>query len=214
MKTNNFLALAVASALALGCGAALAQDNAVKVAYVYYTTNSKTSGIQGVGVPPGADAETGNASTVAFTYERLFTPNIGVELAIGIPPTISAKATGSVAFFGDDILSAKNVSPTLFVNYHFGAPSDTWRPYIGIGINYTKFTNIQSTLSNNVSMSDSVGLAGQVGIDYALSKEWSVFAGIAALQVKSDLVAVGATVLTSSIDFRPITYSFGVAYKF
>jgi outer membrane protein W len=34
------------------------------------------------------------------------------------------------------------------------------------------------------------------------------------LKVKSNLVATGATVLTTTIDLRPITYSFGVAYKF
>ena len=40
------------------------------------------------------------------------------------PPRIKARATGSVAFLGDDVLSAKNVAPTLFLNYHFGAPGD------------------------------------------------------------------------------------------
>ena len=91
---------------------------------------------------------------------------------------------------------------------------DTWRPYVGIGINYTKFVSIESTLASSVEMSDSWGPAGQIGIDYALSKDWSLFASVAALKVKSNLVATGATVLTTTIDLRPITYSFGVAYKF
>ncbi len=214
MNTNKLQALCVGVALALGSGTLWAQDNAAKAGVIYYTTHSSTTGIQGVGVPPGADAETGNAVTLLLTYERMFTPNIGAEIVFGIPPKITAKATGSVAFLGDDVLSAKSVSPTLLFNYHFGAPGDTWRPYVGIGINYTKFVSIESTLSNNVEMSDSWGVAGQFGIDYALTKEWSLFASVAALQVKSNLVATGATVLTTTIDFRPITYSFGVAYKF
>jgi outer membrane protein len=96
---------------------------------------------------------------------------------------------------------------------HFGAPGDTWRPYVGICINYTKFVSIESTLASNVEMSDSWGPAAQIGIDYALNKDWRLFASVAALKVKSNLVATGATVLTTTIDLMPITYSLGVAYK-
>ncbi len=214
MNTNKLQALCIGAALAVGSGSLWAQDNAVKAGVIYYTTHSSTSGIQGVGVPPGADAETGNAVTLVLTYERMLTPNFGAEIVFGVPPKITAKATGSVSFLGDDVLSAKSVSPTLLFNYHFGAPGDTWRPYVGIGINYTRFVSIESTLADSVEMSDSWGPAAQIGIDYALSKDWSLFASVAALKVKSDLVAAGATVLTTTIDFRPITYSFGVAYKF
>jgi outer membrane protein len=205
-------------AAALGCGlasgVAQAQDNVVKAGITYYTTHSSTSGIQGIGIPPGADAETGNAVTAIFVYERTLTPNIGVELVLGIPPTIEADATGSVAFLGDNILSAKNVSPTLLFNYYFGAPGDTWRPYLGAGINYTRFTDIKSSLAPQVDMSDSWGLALQAGINYAIDKQWGLFASVARIDVKSDVVAVASTVLTTTIDFKPVTYSFGAYYRF
>jgi outer membrane protein len=211
---TRFPILAAALACGLGSVAAQAQDNVVKAGITYYTTNSSTTGIQGIGIPPGADAETGNAVTAIFVYERTLTPNIGVELVLGIPPTIEADATGSVAFLGDNILSAKNVSPTLLVNYYFGAPGDTWRPYLGAGINYTRFTDIKSSLAPQVDMSDSWGLALQAGINYAIDKQWGLFASIARIDVKSDIVAVASTVLTTSIDFKPVTYSFGAYYRF
>ena len=201
-------------ALGLVCGAAQAQDNSLKLGVAEYTTHSRTNGVSGVGVPPGADAKTGNATTLVVEYERLLDPNWGVTLAIGIPPKVKAKATGSVAFLGDDVLSAKNVSPTLFVNYHFGAAGDTWRPYLGLGINYTKFVSIESKLAPDVQMSDSVGPAATAGLEYALSKDWSLWASVSALKVKSNVVATGATVLTTTIDFRPVVYSFGAVYKF
>ena len=92
----------------------------------------------------------------------------------------------------------------------------TWEmgPYLGAGVNYTKFVRIKSTLADDVKMSDSTGWAVQGGIDYALNKEWSLFASVAALKVKSKVVASGATVLQTSIEFRPIVYSLGVAYHF
>ncbi|MEP6874938.1 MAG: OmpW family outer membrane protein [Burkholderiales bacterium] len=201
-------------AFGLVCGAAQAQDNSLKFGVAEYTTHSRTNGVSGVGVPPGADAETGNATTLVVDYERLINPSWGVSLAIGIPPKIKAKATGSVAFLGDDVLTAKNVSPTLFVNYHFGAAGDTWRPYLGLGINYTKFVGIESKLASDVQMSDSVGPAATAGLEYALSKDWSLWASVTALKVKSDVVATGATVLTTTIDFRPVVYTFGAVYKF
>jgi outer membrane protein len=206
--------LAAALACGLGSGVAQAQDNVVKAGIIYYTTNSSTTGIQGIGIPPGADAETGNAVTAVFVYERTLTPNIGIELVLGIPPTIEADATGTVAFLGNNILSAKNVAPTLLVNYYFGAPGDTWRPYLGAGINWTRFVDIQSTLAPHVEMSDSWGLAVQAGINYAVNKQWGLFASVARVDVKSDLVAVASTVLTTTIDFKPVTYTFGAYYRF
>jgi outer membrane protein len=206
--------LALTLALTVAAGAAQAQDNIFKAGAIFYQTHSKTTGINGIGIPPGADAETGDAWTVLFTYERMLRPDFGIELVLGLPPTIEAKGTGSVAFLGDNILSAKNVAPTILFNYHFGAPGDTWRPYVGIGLNYTRFTSIESRLASNVQLSDSVGLAGQIGVDYAYDKNWGAFASIGAAKVKTDLLAVESTVLTTTIDFRPVTYSFGLSYRF
>ncbi len=212
MKTIS--SLVVAAALSFGALAAQAQDNVFKVGVTRYDAHSKTNGISGIGVPPGADAKVGDATTVIFVYERLFTPNIGAELVIGIPPTIKAKATGSVAFLGDGVLSAKNVAPTLLFNYHFFNPGDTWRPYIGAGINYTRFTSVRSSLAPDVEMGDSWGPAVQVGVSYAITKDIGAFVSLAAIKVKSKVVASGSSVLTTTVDFRPLVYSAGVEYKF
>lgn len=214
MDHLSIRALIAAAALALPASAALAQQNIFKAGVIEYTTNSKTNGIQGAGVPPGADAETGNATTLLLTYERLITPQVGIELVIGVPPKIKAKATGTVAFLGDDVLSARNVAPTLILNYHFGSDGDRLRPYLGAGINYTKFTDVKSKLASDVKMSDSTGLVLQAGLDYALDKDWGLFGSIARVDTKSKLVAAGTTVLTTEIDFRPVTYSFGLFYRF
>jgi len=201
-------------ALVTAASSVPAQDNVFKAGPILYTTHSKTNGIHGIGVPPGADVETGDAWSLLLAYERMLRPDLGIELVIGIPPRIEAKATGSVAFLGDNVLSAKNVTPTLFLDYHFNAPGDTWRPYVGVGINYTHFSSIKSSLAPHVEMSDSWGWAVKAGIDYTLNRQWGFFASVAALRVKSDVVAVGPTVLTTTVDFRPVTYEFGVSYKF
>lgn len=229
-QTIQVITLAAATALTAGAAQAqsaasdswssvfsqpVKQPNIVKGGAIFYQTHSETNGISGIGIPPGADAETGDAWTVLLAYERLLTPNIGVELVLGWPPTISAKATGSVAFLGDNVLEAKNVAPTLIFNYHFGNEGDRFRPYVGVGVNYTYFSDIKTSLPvNSVEMSDSWGWAVQAGLDYQLTPQWGLFASIARVDVKSDLVAVGSTVLKTTIDFKPVTYAFGVSYRF
>lgn len=213
MKTlaSTLLAAGLAAAGALP---AFAQDNTVMLGVTRYTTDSQSTGISGIGVPPGADAETGDATTIVLIYERALTPRIGAELVLGIPPRIKARATGSVAFLGDDVLSAKNVSPALIVKYYFADPDARWRPYLGAGINYTRFVSIRSTLAEDVKMSDSVGWALQAGLSYAIDKRWGLFGSVTRLDVETDVVATGATVLTTTIDFRPVTYNLGAYYRF
>jgi len=214
MKTIS--SLVVAAALAGGAFATQAQDNVFKIGVTRYDTHAKTNGISGIGVPPGADAKVGDATTAILVYERLFGPNFGAELVMGIPPTIKAKASGSVEFLNatGTVLSAKNWAPTLLFNYHFFEPGATWRPYVGVGINYTRFRSVKSSLAPDVDMGDSWGPAAQVGISYAITKDISAFASLAALKVKSKVVATGSTVLTTTVDFRPTVYSAGVEYKF
>ena len=214
---NSIRSLSLLIAASTLAGGALAQagamPNTIKLGVIFYQPHAQTSGITGLGVPAGADASIGSATTLLGTWEREVAPNLGIELVLGVPPTIKAKGAGTVAFLGE-VLSAKNVAPTVLINYHFGDASSALRPYVGIGINYTRFTDAKTPYGWQVSLSDSWGLAGQIGVDYAMSKQWGLFASVGAAQVKSDLVAVGASVLRSTIDFRPVTFAAGVAYKF
>lgn len=204
--------LVVLATLAGSC-AVQAQENVVKFGVTRYDTHARTTGIVGIGVPAGADAAVGDATTVIAVYERLMSPNLGVELVLGVPPKITSRATGSVAFLGE-VLSARNVAPTLLLNYHFGDSGSKVRPYVGAGVNWTRFVSVSSTLATHVELGDSFGWAAQGGVAVALDKQWGLFASVAALKVKSKLVAAGSTVLTTTIDFRPIVYSAGVSYSF
>ena len=83
-----FAALAGATTLA---GNALAQANTVKADVIHYQTHTQThaqthaqtTGITGIGVPAGADAQVGNATNVLLFFEREVAPNLGVERVLG-----------------------------------------------------------------------------------------------------------------------------------
>ena len=199
----------------LACGVAAAADgeNIVKLGVARYDTHSCTTGIVGTGVPPGADARTRDATTLVFAYERMLGLNLGVELVMGVPPTIKADATGSIAGPGSDILSAKAIAPTLLLSYHFGDVQSRLRPYVGAGVNYTHFANIRSKLGD-AHLSDSTGLALELGLRYSLTKEWGMFASIVKVDAKTRLTTTGGADLGTTIDLKPLVYSAGVSYAF
>jgi outer membrane protein len=213
MHSNIRIPVLVVAALVAAQAPAQAQSQTVKAGFIRYDVHSTTNGVTGVGIPPGADAKVGGANTVFASYEIELKPDVGVELVLGVPPKITAKATGSVAFLGE-VLTARNVAPTLLVNYHFGDKDATLRPYVGLGVNYTHFSDIKTPYAWDVKLRDSVGLAAQVGADYRIGKHWGLFASVARVDVKSKLVATGATVLQSTIDFAPRTYAFGAYCHF
>jgi outer membrane protein len=213
MHSNIRIPVLLVAALVAAQQPAQAQSQTVKAGFIRYDVHSKTDGITGVGIPPGADAKVGGANTAFASYEIELKPNVGVELVLGVPPKITAKGTGSVAFLGE-VLTARNVAPTLLVNYHFGDKGATLRPYLGLGLNYTRFSDIKTPYAWDVKLRDSVGLAAQVGADYRLGQHWGLFGSVARVDVQSKLVATGATVLQTTIDFRPWTYAFGAYCQF
>lgn len=206
----SFLLLALAGTAA---GSAWAQATTVKLGVVRYETDAKTSGVVGIGVPPGADAAVGSATTLLLTFERALMPNLGVELVLGVPPTIEARGAGTVAFLGE-VMSAKNVGPVVLFNYHFFDPGTRVRPYLGAGVAYTRFTDVKSPYGWQVHLTDSLGPVVQAGVDVAISPQWGLFASVARVDVQTRLTAIGASVLTTTIDFRPVTYAAGLSFRF
>lgn len=215
----------------LGASAVQAQDNIVKFGVSRYDTSSSTSGLSTSPPVPGlagSDAETGDATTVVLVLERSLTPNLGAELVLGVPPRIKAEAQGplsgllALSGLSNEVLSARIVTPTLVLNYYFGDPSALWRPYVGAGINYTRFSRVKSSLlTTRLEMSDSWGGMVQAGVNYAPSKDWGLFASVARVDVKSDVTAVtsalGGSVpvtVTTTVDFKPTTYTAGVYRRF
>lgn len=126
---------------------------------------------------------------------------------------------------GKVVATVRQWAPTVFFNYKFFEPSSAVRPFIGIGINVTRFkartTAAGDTLyadgaKPEISLSDSIGPAAQVGVSYKLDQNWSLNASVATARVDNKLTIRTASGLRqeSSFRFNPTVYTATVGYSF
>lgn len=214
------------------CTSASAQWS-VRAGVTNISPNSSASDAVGPmlpGPPSGISIDVKDQATVYFSVAYGFNPNMEVELAMGYPPTHDVNARiasflppGIQAFDGQRVARVRQVAPTLFFNYKFGDASSTWRPFVGIGLNYTNFDKRTSTAANNalnggptnISLSDSWGLAAQAGLSYRVNNHWSITGSIATARVKSRLTTNTAGVQRNiDIRFHPVVLTLAAGYTF
>jgi len=154
---------------------------------------------------PAANIEVQNKvfPEVDFTY--FFTKNIAAELILTYPQKLD------VTLDGANIGSLKALPPTLTVQYHF-MPDATFRPYVGVGVNYTLFSSVDLTVPGADVDGSSVGAALQVGADVKMAEKWFLNFDVKKVYMKTDVTVNGAKLTTLSVD--PVLASVGVGYRF
>ncbi len=221
-----------AAAMGLYCAApALADDDAPNSARiglysVFYHVSAND--LSGPYVPPGANIDANNVETLYLAYVRSLSSDFDVELTLGYPPlqkTVGkGPATlGSVPYNGQVIATARWLAPTLLLEYKFLSENSKFRPYIGVGVNYTNFYDRDSTAQGNaasggptkLSLTSSVGPAGTVGLAYHISGNWHAYASYSISRVTTDLTAdTGGVIRTTHINFGPQALVVSVGYSF
>ncbi|WP_299687242.1 OmpW family outer membrane protein [uncultured Tateyamaria sp.] len=150
-----------------------------------------------------ATVDDGYALTI--TGEYFFRDNWGIELLAATPFAHDITLSG-IGFAG----SVDHLPPTLSLNYHFPTQS-AWTPYLGVGVNYTTFTDVDSPLGD-LDLDDSWGLAVQAGVDYAISDKDAFRANIRWIDIDSDVTLNGVDIGTAEID--PIVVNFAYVRRF
>ncbi|EQA7587719.1 outer membrane protein W, partial [Escherichia coli O104:H21 str. CFSAN002237] len=171
MKKLTVAALAVTTLLS---GSAFAHEAGEFFMRAGSATVRPTEGAGGTLGSLGGFSVTNNTQ-LGLTFTYMATDNIGVELLAATPfrHKIGTRATG-------DIATVHHLPPTLMAQWYFGDASSKFRPYVGAGINYTTFFDNgfndhgkEAGLSD-LSLKDSWGAAGQVGVDYLINRDWLV----------------------------------------
>ncbi|MGB7991284.1 MAG: OmpW family outer membrane protein [Candidatus Methylophosphatis roskildensis] len=153
---------------------------------------------------------------IDFTY--FITKNLAAELILTYPQRHDLK------FAGTGIGSIKHLPPTLTLQYHF-IPEGTVRPYVGAGINYTRFMSVKINAQPAVGVDapidvdrNSFGLAGQVGVDFKVADNWFINLDAKYVRIKADNVHITGGVLAGTkvtdLGINPWLLSAGVGYRF
>lgn len=138
--------------------------------------NSDSTDVPGF---PNSGVEVDNAWTLGFTIAYMFTPNIGLELLGVFPPKHDINGDKSISSL-DTIATTRVLPPTLSLQYYFDL-SPKFHPYVGAGVNYTTFFDEEgkgALNGANINLSDSWGLAGELGIDYDFGSNWLANAAV------------------------------------
>ncbi len=151
---------------------------------------------------------------IDFTY--FFTKNFAAELILG---TTKHEVVAVNTALGDVPLgSVMLLPPTLTLQYHF--PIKNFKPYAGVGINYTFFYNTgqgreRSPVVTDVKYDNNVGFALQLGFDYNISDKVFLNFDIKKIYLKTDVTvntALGVDV-PADVDLNPWLIGAGVGFK-
>lgn len=180
---------------------------------------------------PGSGAGARSADTMGFTVEHYFTDHIGVSILGGWPGRTELEGRGSLNSYGL-LGDARTWAPELVLRYHFGEPQTRFRPFVGLGVNYTWFSNARVT--NGTFVQNSFGPGGsaavsassswnpvfQAGLDYRINSHWSAGLMLAYVPLDTNVTLTGRTasgmevVSKTKVRLRPVMTFLNVSYTF
>jgi outer membrane protein len=184
--------------------------------------------ITGPYVPPGLNVRNPGVNTLYLAYMRRLTRHFDAELTLGVPPLTRTVAkgpamVGSVPYNGQTIATARWLAPSVLVKYYLFSPEAMFRPYLGVGVNYTYFYSRQITGAGeaisggptSLSLPASVGPVANAGLSYHPFNQFVVNLSYSASWVNSRLTTDTAGVLrTSHVEFNPRAIVLAVGYQF
>ncbi|KVE41384.1 OmpW/AlkL family protein [Burkholderia sp. BDU5] len=187
------------------------------------TPVTTSTGALGIGsfVNPGSAVSISNANTPAFTFTHFFGEHVAAEIVGGIPPELTMRGHGSIGLPFDKIFPGVQgrlplvdlgntqsnplgttrawLASTVF-KYYLGKREDRFRPYLGLGISYTRFTN---TNLNPVFANKLASLGGLLSAGISLGDLQSLLADPGALdrllQAGANLVLPNGVRATASV---------------
>jgi outer membrane protein len=147
-----------------------------------------------------------------FDVSYFFTKNIAAELVLTWPQQVNITAGPGNTNIGK--ISA--LPPSLLAQYHF-TDLGAFKPYVGLGVNYTIFGNRQNfpALGNSVQVDqNSVGVVGQIGADYMFDKNWGLNLDVKYATMSTNVTTVQGGTNLGKLTLNPWMPAVGVTYKF
>ena len=198
MKKQVLTALVLASTLVAGNAFAQAKEGPWMVRVRAVNLTSANTDNTGLGL------SVNNKTIPELDISYFINKNVAVELILTVPQEHTLSSNGS------DIGTLSHLPPTLLVQYHFDAPG--FKPYVGAGINYTKFSSVNLAVPGADIDRDSFGAALQVGVDIPLSGNMYLNFDLKKVYIGTDVSINGVNQGSFKID--PVLFGMGVGWRF
>lgn len=218
-------ALVLALGSALLAGSAMAHEAGsthfrVGGVFVNANSHSKTT------TPVEVKLDVRDNQQLGLTATYMFTDNLGVELLGATPFSHSIDATvPAVNAVLNKAVKVKHLPPSLYLQYYFLDKDAGSRPYVGAGLNYTRFF---SAKSQNELVTDlqvkkhSFGPVVNAGIDIKVANNVYLNAAMwyTHIRTKANFKTTGIPAAGVELDHEvkikldPIIYFTGLTYKF
>lgn len=210
--------IAISTALVAAFPAAAQQSTTegnwlVRARAVHVDTANKSSAIPLLAVPSNA-IHVENKTIPELDISYFFTKNFAAELILTVPQKHDVTVTGS-ALGPFKAGSFHLLPPTLTAQWHFN-PEGTFRPYVGAGITYSRYSSDQLSVPGVARLhleSDYWGPAVQAGFDVKLSNQVFLNFDVKKAFVRSDLNADGLGKV-SYVKVDPLLVGIGIGYRF
>lgn len=211
----SLLALAVVApfAQAFEAGDIIVRAGAATVDPHEDSSNIEIAGVGEIDAQATLDSDT----QLGLNFAYMVTDNIGIELLAATPfeHTVGTKGLG-----GLKLADIKHLPPTLSVVYYPLDKQSTVQPYVGLGVNYTWFFDTELTsqadaIFDGFDLDDSVGLAGQIGVDFMLTDNIMLNGQLRYIDIDTTATTyLGTTKVEVDVDVDPWVYMVGLGYKF
>nr|WP_298379493.1 OmpW family outer membrane protein [uncultured Halomonas sp.] len=158
----------------------------------------------------GLDVDVDKDSGFAITFGYRFLDQLGIELLA------AERFEHNINLGETDIdASTKHLPPTLTLQYYpFGGTDSSIQPYVGAGVNYTRFSD-EKLAVGSLELDDSWGYAAQLGVDLLISEHWALNAAAWYLDIDSDATATIAGVdYDADVEIDPVVVMGGLSFRF
>jgi len=167
---------------------------------------------------------------IGLNFVYFYDSNWAVEVLASTPfthdVTINDPQGISEGIFGANVdgvtlAEVTHLPPTVSALYYFDVASN-FKPYVGLGINYTiffdeQFKSVPKSLGfNDLELDGSFGFSAQIGADYQLNNNWHLNASARYIDINSEAnFKIGDSIKGSAdIDVDPMVFSIMLGYKF
>lgn len=158
----------------------------------------------------GLGLSVNNKAYAAVDITYFFSRNLAAEWALTAPQSHTLYVAAS------KIGSLRQMPLTLTLQYHIDGLAG-WRPYLGAGIHYAKFSSVSfepavvTNLAPNIKRSSN-GLAIALGADFPLGGGWMFNLDVKKVQMDTDVSSFGTHVGNFKLD--PVLVGVGFGKRF